>query len=96
LYEAKTKLVISAIVPREDLFVGFDSAVDTHKGNEEIAINDINLGRERELFLGDSSSSSSTALIRADMLKSSLPWLLPITSAISQRATAKLLMAERV
>ena len=50
LYEAKTKLVISAIVPREDLFVGFDAAVDTHKGNEEIAIDDNNLGRERVIF----------------------------------------------
>jgi hypothetical protein len=43
-------LVISAIVPREDLFVGFDAAVDTHNGNEEIAIDDNNLGRERVVF----------------------------------------------
>ncbi|KAL3757566.1 hypothetical protein ACHAWU_005096 [Discostella pseudostelligera] len=38
LYEARTKLVISADVSRENLFVGFDATVETHDGDEEIAI----------------------------------------------------------
>ena len=40
LYEARTTLVIAADVPREELFVGFDAAVETHDGDEEIALDD--------------------------------------------------------
>ncbi|KAL7512073.1 hypothetical protein ACHAXN_009010 [Cyclotella atomus] len=65
LYEAKTRLIMSSDVPREDLFVGFDATVSTNDGDEEIAIEDTNL--ERESYVvgeGGSSSSSSTTLIR--------------------------------
>jgi protein AFG1 len=66
LYEAKTKLILSSNVERENLFVGFDATVATNDGDEEIAIDGSNL--ERESFIigeGGSSSSSSTTLIRS-------------------------------
>jgi len=64
LYEAKTKAIIAAEVPRDDLFVGFDASVETHDGDEEIAIGDA-LGEESFVVgEGGSSSSSSTTLIR--------------------------------
>jgi len=64
LYEARTKLIIAAEVPRDDLFVGFDASVETHDGDEEIAIEGV---LDKESFVigeGGSSSSSSTTLIR--------------------------------
>jgi len=68
LYEARTKLVISADVSRENLFVGFDATVETHDGDEEIAIinDDKQIGSES--FIngeGGSSSSFSTTMINA-------------------------------
>lgn len=38
LYESKTRLVISASVPIEHLFVGFDAEVQSSDGDEEIAV----------------------------------------------------------
>lgn len=65
LYEAKTKLIIAAEVPRDCLFLGFDATVETHDGDEEIAIEDNTLGEESFVIgEGGSSSSSSTTLIR--------------------------------
>ena len=65
LYEARTKLVISSNISREDLFVGFDATVSSNDGDEEIAID--HSSTERESYLvgeGGSSSSSSTTMIR--------------------------------
>ena len=69
LYEAKTKLIIAADVPRYCLFLGFDAIVETSDGDEETAVedNDNTLGLGEESFVvgeGGSSSSSSTTLIR--------------------------------
>lgn len=65
LYEAKTKLIIAAEVPRDCLFLGFDATVETNDGDEEIAVEDITLGEESFVIgEGGSSSSSSTTLIR--------------------------------
>ena len=65
LYEAKTKLIISSDVSREDLFVGFDASVATNDGDEEIAIDDSNIQRESVVVgEGGSSSSMSTTMIR--------------------------------
>lgn len=68
LYEARTKLVISADVSRENLFVGFDATVETHDGDEEIAMinGDNQIGSES--FIngeGGSSSSFSTTMTNA-------------------------------
>ena len=65
LYEARTKLIISANVPRENLFVGFDATIDTNDGDEEIAIEDTTLGNQEIIIVGEggSSSSSSTTLV---------------------------------
>ena len=67
LYEAKTKLIIAAEVPRDCLFLGFDAIVETNDGDEETAVevNDNILGEESFVIgEGGSSSSSSTTLIR--------------------------------
>ncbi|KAL7554140.1 hypothetical protein ACHAWF_017546 [Thalassiosira exigua] len=64
LYEAKTKLVLASDVPREELFVGFDAAVETSDGDEEIAV-DENPSRETSVIgEGGSSSSFSTTVVR--------------------------------
>ena len=71
LYEARAKLVISSIVDSiHDLFIGFDATVETHDGDEEIAINDnntnnTNLSNKESSIIGEggSSSSHSTTLI---------------------------------
>jgi len=65
LYEAKTKLVIAADVPRDDLFLGFDATVETNDGDEEIAIADAS-GDTFVIGEGGSSSSSSTTMIRTN------------------------------
>lgn len=66
LYEARTKLIISADVERENLFLGFDATVATHDGDEEIAIVEDNQGVESFISgEGGSSSSSSTTMINA-------------------------------
>ncbi|KAL7487542.1 hypothetical protein ACHAW6_015932 [Cyclotella cf. meneghiniana] len=65
LYEAKTKLIVSANVPRDDLFVGFDATVETSDGDEEIAMDGNRSGKESLVVKeGGSSNSSSTTLIR--------------------------------
>uniref|UniRef100_A0A7S4IGS0 AAA+ ATPase domain-containing protein n=1 Tax=Odontella aurita TaxID=265563 RepID=A0A7S4IGS0_9STRA len=38
LYEARTRLVVSAEVPLEELFVDFDATVETNDGDEEMAV----------------------------------------------------------
>ena len=70
LYEARTKLVISSNVGSiHDLFIGFDATVETHDGDEEIAIDDNNHGTNMDnkessiIGEGGSSSSHSTTLI---------------------------------
>ena len=69
LYEAKTKLIIAAEVPLDELFVGFDATVETADGDEEIAIDDNVLSdrnsSKESVIIGEggSSSSSSTTLI---------------------------------
>eukprot|EP00984_Skeletonema_dohrnii_P024333 scaffold13442_cov96-Skeletonema_dohrnii-CCMP3373.AAC.2 len=65
LYEAKTKLVIAADVPRDDLFLGFDAHVHSSHGDEEIAIADAS-GDAFVIGEGGSSSSSSTTMIRTN------------------------------
>jgi len=80
LYEARTKLVIAADVPRENLFLGFDADVETQDGDEEIAIDDggSDAGGSNVMKTGDmcdnresivvgeggSSSSQSTTMIQ--------------------------------
>ncbi|KAL7439125.1 hypothetical protein ACHAXM_006812 [Skeletonema potamos] len=70
LYEARTKLIISADVPRHALFLGFDATVDTNDGDEEIAVAAIagGGGGEDTFVIGEggSSSSSSTTMIRTN------------------------------
>jgi protein AFG1 len=74
LYEARTKLIISADVPRHALFLGFDATVDTNDGDEEIAVAAIaggggGGGGGGDTFVigeGGSSSSSSTTMIRTN------------------------------
>jgi len=70
LYEARTKLVISSNVSIQDLFIGFDATVETHDGDEEIAIddnntNDTSTNSKESSIIGEggSSSSHSTTLI---------------------------------
>ena len=65
LYEARTKLIISADVSRKNLFLGFDAIVETNDGDEEIAIvKKDTLGMESFVVgEGGSSSSSSTTMI---------------------------------
>jgi len=69
LYEARTKLVISSEVGSiHDLFIGFDATVETHDGDEEIAIddnNDTSTNNKESSIIGEggSSSSHSTTLI---------------------------------
>jgi len=70
LYEARTKLVISSNVSIQDLFIGFDATVETHDGDEEIAIddnntNDTSTNSKKSSIIGEggSSSSHSTTLI---------------------------------
>ena len=72
LYEARTKLVISSnVVNIHDLFIGFDATVETHDGDEEIAIDDNNtstsntINNEESSIIGEggSSSSHSTTII---------------------------------
>ena len=65
LYEAKTKVVIAADVPRDDLFLGFDATVETNDGDEEIAVVDAS-GDTFVIGEGGSSSSSSTTMIRTN------------------------------
>ena len=70
LYEARTRLVISSDVDKEDLFVGFDAELESADGDEEIAIREQPIqhpkGDEESLVIGEggSSSSSSTTMIR--------------------------------
>jgi protein AFG1 len=62
LYESKTKLVASMDVPIEHLFVDFVATVESHDGDEEIAL----VGGEG-MFVkaeGGSSSSAATTMIR--------------------------------
>lgn len=66
LYEAKTKLILAAEVPRDELFVGFDATVETNDGDEEIAIDDTPSKESFVIGEGGSSSSSSTTLIRTE------------------------------
>jgi protein AFG1 len=63
LYEARTKLIIAANVPMDELFLGFDATVETNDGDEEIAIPDAS-GDSFVVGEGGSSSSSSTTMIR--------------------------------
>jgi predicted ATPase len=63
LYEARTKLIIAANVPMDELFLGFDATVETNDGDEEIAIHDAS-GDSFVVGEGGSSSSSSTTMIR--------------------------------
>jgi protein AFG1 len=72
LYEARTKLVIAANVPRDDLFLGFDATVETNDGDEEIVVDATNANSGGDIFVigeGGSSSSSSTTMIRAKIDK---------------------------
>jgi protein AFG1 len=69
LYEARTKLVIAANVPRDDLFWGFDATVETNDGDEEIVVDAATSNSGGDTFVigeGGSSSSSSTTMIRAN------------------------------
>jgi protein AFG1 len=70
-YESKTlnKLVLSAEVPLDELFVEFDVTVETNDGDEETTgvIKDEEVVEEEEIAVigeGGSSSSSSTTTIR--------------------------------
>ena len=74
LPQAETKLVISSNVGSiHDLFIGFDATVETHDGDEEIAIDDNNnnnntnnaINNKESSIIGEggSSSSHSTTLI---------------------------------
>lgn len=79
LYEAKTKLIIAAEVPRNALFVGFDAKVETHDGDEEIAIEDDNatITPGQESFVigeGGSSSSASTTMIHTPKNNGAMEW----------------------
>ena len=61
-YESKTRLVIAADVPLQDLFVDFEASVETNDGDEEIAVPE-----ESTSFIkgeGGSSSSNATTMIR--------------------------------
>jgi len=70
-YESKTlnKLVLSAEVPLDELFVEFDVTVETNDGDEETTgvIKDEEVVEEEEIAVigeGGSASSSSTTTIR--------------------------------
>ncbi|KAL3823872.1 hypothetical protein ACHAXA_005454 [Cyclostephanos tholiformis] len=71
-YEARTRLIIDAAVPRNELFVGFDAEVTTNDGDEEIAVEVDGKhvvgvrGNEQSMVVGEggSSSSSSTTFLR--------------------------------
>ena len=79
IYEAKTILIIDAVVNRDDLFVGFNACITTNDGDEEIALDDdegqqqrlhntasIETIKNEEIVVmreGGSSSSSSTTFI---------------------------------
>ena len=62
-YEARTKLILAADAPRDDIFLGFDATVETNDGDEEIAVADAS-GDSFVIREGGSSSSSSTTMIR--------------------------------
>jgi len=70
LYETKTRLVMACDVPLEDLFVDFEATVETHDGDEEIAIQEPPIqgqtGDEESFVKGEggSSSSAATTMIR--------------------------------
>lgn len=70
LYEGQTRLVASAGVAMENLFLGFDAQLVTADGDEEIALGEQAIqqpnGDEESLVIGEggSSSSSSTTMIR--------------------------------
>ena len=67
LYEAKTKLIIAADVPREELFVGFDATIESSDGDEETAIIEEGTLSNKESFVvgeGGSSSSFATTMLR--------------------------------
>jgi len=68
LYEFKTSIIIAAEVPRDDLFVGFEATVETHDGDEDIAIESNNPNNKESFLIGEggSSSSSSTTMIRTE------------------------------
>ena len=72
-YEARTRLIIDAAVPRDALFVGFDAEVTTNDGDEEIVVKEDDgtrmigsRGNEESMIVGEggSSSSSSTTFLR--------------------------------
>lgn len=60
LYESKTRLVIAARVPLEDLFVDFETELETKDGDEEIGANEESWVNGQ----GGSSSSNATTMIR--------------------------------
>jgi protein AFG1 len=66
LYEFNTRIIIASEVPRDDLFVGFEPKVETHDGDEDIAIENTSSNNKESFVLGEggSSSSSSTTMIR--------------------------------
>jgi len=89
LYEARTTLIVAAEVPMEDLFVGFDASVESHDGDEEIAMENESTAAttattakisqrddKQSMVLGEggSSSSSSTTYIRNDSGDGSVEW----------------------
>jgi protein AFG1 len=57
LYEARTKLIMSSDVSRDNLFLGFDATVETNSGDEKVGTESFISGE------GGSSSSSSTTNI---------------------------------
>lgn len=48
LYEARTRLVIAADVPMHDLFVDFDATVESHDGDEELAVEGVPVVKQEE------------------------------------------------
>jgi len=66
LYEARTKLVISAQVALENLFVDFQAQLVTSDGDEEIAVEE-KKSRDETWVNGEggSSSSNSTTMVRS-------------------------------
>ena len=74
VYESRTRLVLACEEPLKDLLVHFEATVESHDGDEEIAVESVqnSSGNNQQeettaLFVkgqGGSSSSSSTTMIR--------------------------------
>ncbi|CAB9522578.1 AFG1-like ATPase [Seminavis robusta] len=74
IYESRTRLILAAQVPLEDLLLHFDATVESNDGDEEIAVAGVGqnatstVEEEQIMFVkgqGGSSSSASTTYLRS-------------------------------